>query len=324
MPYEHRLRLIETPAPSGLETCLDMFLLHQEASRHTTRTIETYRESLTTFLEFLAERDPSTGSGRRITTPDSITADAIRRFLVHLERRGLADATVHRHARCIKTFCNFLVSEELIDASPMRKVAMPKLEKKIHPPFTREEIEALLKACKGGRNKLRDTAIVLCLLDSGLRASEFLSLTVGDIDTRDGMIRVRGKGQKERWVRLGARARKAVLKHLNERKRDTTRDAKPGESLWVGIRGPLTVSGLQQALRRLAERGGVESCYPHKFRRTFALWSARSGLGAHHLRLLLGHETLEMARRYLDMVKEDVEDAHKRASPVDKFLSKGK
>ena len=302
------LRLVETPATTTLERCLEMFLLHQEASRHTPRTVQTYRETLTRFLEYLAEL--------KITAPEEITPHAIRRFLVDLERRGLADTTVHKFARCIKTFCNFLVNEELLDASPMRKVAMPKLEKKIHPPFSQEEVEKLLAACGKDFHGLRDRAIVLCLLDSGLRAAEFVSLNVGDVD-KDGVVRVRGKGQKDRYVVLGAQARKAVLRYLVGRG-----EVHPDDPLWVSNTGKrLAYDGLYQVLKRLGKRAGVWPVGPHRFRRTFAVWALRGSMDVHHLRAILGHADLQMAQRYLALVKDDIVEAHRQASPVDRFLS---
>ncbi len=303
------LRLVEAPSQPVLERYLEMFLLDQEARQHTSNTIQTYRYTLDPFLEYLSSND--------ITTPEGITPDIIRRFLVHLKQRGLSDNSVHRHARGIKTFLNFLVREELLDSSPMRKVAMPKLEKKILSPFTREDIEALLKACQGP-SALRDRAMILCLLDTGLRASEFVAMNVGDVD-KDGMVKVMGKGKKERFVRLGAKARKVMLKYLSSRK-----DAKPGDPLWVGRRGRLTRSGLYRAMRRLGEQAGVHPVGPHRFRRTFAIWALRGGMDPYNLQAIMGHADLQMVRQYLDLVREDIAEAHKRASPVDRFLSRGK
>jgi integrase/recombinase XerD len=205
----------------------------------------------------------------------------------------------------------------VLEDSPMRKVAMPKQERKIKQPFTPSDIEALLAACER-ENALRDRAIILGLLDTGLRASEFVAMNVGDVDT-DGMIKVMGKGRKERYVRLGATARKAVMRYLVDRG-----DTKLGEALWVGRKGRLTVNGLEQATRRLGKRAGVSPSNPHRFRRTFATWSAAAGIDAHSLRFLLGHESLEIARRYVEMAKADIEEAHKRTSPVDNFLNKSR
>ena len=243
------LRLVETSPESPLERCLAMFLLDQEARQHTPRTIESYRYSLTPFLEHLSDHG--------ITDPEGITADTIRRFFVRLKQKGLADNTVHRHARAVRTFMNFLEREGLIDDNPMRKVAMPKLEKKVLPPFSREEVEALLAACSKDLWGLRDKAMILSLLDTGLRASEFVALNVGDVDGKDGMIKVRGKGKKERYVRLGAQARKAVTRYLMERG-----ETRPDDPLWVGRRGRLTRGGLYQALKRLGRLAGWKTLDP--------------------------------------------------------------
>jgi len=305
MPQERLIRLV-SPEPSSLATCLDMFLLAQEAAHHTSKTLSYYRYTLGNFLSYL--------SARGVRSPEGVKATHIRAFLVSLQKQGYADTTVHGHARAIKALFSFLVKEEVLEASPMRKVTMPKLQQKILPPFSREDIEALLAACQG-EFALRDQAIVLCLLDSGLRAAEFVDMNVGDVD-RDGMVRVHGKGMKDRFVRLGAQARKALLKYLAKRK------AKAGEPLWAGQQGRLTTSGLYQVVRRLGNRAGVKDCYTHRFRRTFAVWALRGGMNVHHLRAILGHADLNMALRYLALVKEDIAEAHKQASPVNHFLGK--
>jgi integrase/recombinase XerC len=200
MEINSLLRLVPTEPSTRLATYFKMFMLHQEASHHTPKTLTHYRYTLNKFLRYLATRG--------VETPEDVEAKHIRAFLAYLQRKGYKDTTLHAHARAIKTFFNFLVNEEVLEVSPMRKVAMPKLEKKIHPPFTTEDIEALLEACQG-EYKLRDKAIVLCLLDSGLRISEFAAMNVGDVD-RDGVVKVHGKGMKSRYVRLGASARKAL------------------------------------------------------------------------------------------------------------------
>jgi integrase/recombinase XerC len=298
-----RPRLVPVEPSTRLATYFKMFMLHQEASHHTPKTLTHYRYTLNKFLRHLAHRG--------IKAPEDVKAEHIRAFLAYLQRQGYKDTTLHAHARAIKTFFNFLVTEEVLEVSPMHKVAMPKLEKKIHPPFTTEDIEALLEACQG-EYALRDKAIVLCLLDSGLRISEFAGMNVGDVD-KDGLVRVHGKGMKSRYVRLGASARKAMLHYLAKRR------AKQEEALWLGRQGRLTVNGLYYALRRLGKRAGVH-CHPHRFRRTFAIWALRRGMDVYHLRAILGHADLTMALRYLRLVEADIADAHRQASPVDYFM----
>jgi site-specific recombinase XerD len=191
-------------ANSALDLCFEMFMLHQEASHHTPRTLGFYTYTLQAFIAFLTQDG--------VDTPEGVTRHHIRQFMVHKQREGCTNSTVHGYARAVKTFLNFLVDEDVLGETPMQSVTMPKLEEKVHPAFTQEDIRALLDACQGPLGK-RDRAIMLCLLDSGLRASEFVSMDVGDVD-KDGMVRVAGKGQKERYVRLGATARKAMLRYL--------------------------------------------------------------------------------------------------------------
>ena len=226
------------------------------------------------------------------------------------------------HARGIKTWLRWLVDEGELDDSPMRRVSMPRLEKRIQPPFTPEDIKALLAACKTKTPKdLRDRAMTLALLDSGLRASEFVGLRVNSVDMRSGLVTVIGKGHKQRTVRFGAKTRQAILRYL-ARRLEATQDS----PLWIAYRtdgeerGPLTLRGLQMVFRNLGEKAGVSPCHPHKFRRTFALWCLRDGMDLHSLRLLMGHSSLAVLQRYLALAGEDIERAHKLHSPVDNLL----
>ena len=257
---------VVTPVDASLEA----FLLAQEASRHTPKTLVHYRYTVGGFVTWL--------KAQGVQDVASITPAHVRLYLVSLQKRGLKDTTQHAQARGIKAWLNWLVREGDLERSPMQRVTMPKLEGRIPPPFSPEEVQALLSACDrhtpiGARN----FAIVLTLLDTGLRAAEFVPLRVGNIDARSGLVTVFGKGQKQRQVRVGARARGAIVKMLGYRP-----GVKPGEPLWMAYegltgseRGPLILSGLQISLRRLGERAGVVPCAPHRFRRTFALWCLR-------------------------------------------------
>ncbi|MCD6518340.1 MAG: tyrosine-type recombinase/integrase, partial [Anaerolineae bacterium] len=251
---------------SPLEAAFQAFLLDREAARCTPKTLEHYQYTLGSFIAYL--------QGLGIQDVGEIAPQHIRAYLVNLQKRGLKDTTQHAHARGIRAWLNWLVREGDLERSPMEKVAMPRLEKRIPPPFSPEEIRALLSVCdrqtpKGARNY----AILLTLLDTGLRASEFVSLRIGDIDMRTGLCTVMGKGQKQRMVRVGSKARKAILRMLAFRARPAN-----GDPLWVGFdgagreRGALSRAGLQTLLYRLGKRAGVHPCAPHRFRRTFALW----------------------------------------------------
>jgi len=199
---------------------------------------------------------------------------------------------------------------------------MSRLEKRMQPPFSAEDIKALLAACCMKTAKdLRDRAMTLALLDSGLRASEFVGLQVNSLDMRSGLVTVIGKGHKQRGVRFGAKTRQEILRYL-ARRLEATQDS----PLWIAYRtdgeerGPLTLRGLQMMFRNLGEKAGVVPCHPHKSRRTFALWCLRDGMDLHSLRLLMGHRSLAVLQRYLALAGEDIERAHKLHSPVDNLL----
>jgi site-specific recombinase XerD len=273
-----------------------------------------YTYTLGTFVNWLQEQG--------IKSPADITPHHIRAYLVELQRRGLKDTSQHAHARGIKTWLRWLVDEGELDDSPMRRVSMPRLEQRVAAPFSPEEIRALLTTCNTKTPKgMRDQAMIFALLDSGLRATEFVSLAVSSLDVGSGLVRVLGKRRKQRTVRFGAQTRKAVLRYLASRDKVTS-----GSPLWVAYRkggcerGKLTLIVLEIAVRRLGEKAGVTPCHPHKFRRTFVLWCLRDGMDLHSLRLLMGHSSLAVLQRYLALAGEDIERAHKLHSPVDNLL----
>ncbi len=299
--------------PSKLDLAVRTFLLAKEAERCTAKTLAHYRYGLSGFVAFLQRQHVSEVSG--------ITPTHIRTYLLALQRRGLKDTTQHAQARAIKAWLNWLVCEGELQQSPMRTVAMPRLEQRIPEPFTREEVRRLLAACDRQTPRgSRDYALALVALDTGLRLAELASLKVGQVDMRTGLATVMGKGRKQRQVVVGAKARAAMLKML------ACTDARPGDGLWPAFNlrgervGTLTREGVRLAIVRLGQRAGVQPCGPHRFRRTFALWSLRDGMDLHSLRLLMGHADLDVLQRYLKLAGEDVEKAHRLHSPADRLL----
>lgn len=154
----------------------EMFLLDCEASRFTAHTLRFYRGRLSLFVAWCAEQDD----------PDltDLTANHLRRYLVELTRRELSSAYVHSHARALRTFLNYCVRDGLLESSPFARVQMPRLEKKILPALTSAEVKRIIAACETDR----DRAIVLFLLDSGVRASELCALDVTDVDLSTGAV----------------------------------------------------------------------------------------------------------------------------------------
>ena len=161
-------------------------------------------------------------------------------------------------------------------------------------------------------------SIACFIQSSGLLSSFFFPITRHE----SWLAVVMGKGGKQRQVRMGTKARAAIVRMLGYRE-----NADASAPLWAGYdglrgqeAGALSVHGLQTMLRRLGRAAGVEPCAPHRFRRTFALWCLRDGMDLHSLRMLMGHSSLAVLQRYLALAGEDVERAHKAHSPADKLL----
>lgn len=275
-------------------------------SRHlTVATRDYYRWRLQPFLAYLTAAGVESLAG--------IDSSHIRRYLVQLHERGLSEYSVHAAARAIRRWLNFCVSEELLVASPMRRVAMPVLGRPLLPAFTNDEIRRILTAC----HDCRDRAIVYVLLDTGLRAAELVSLNGGDVQMGTGAVLVTGKGRKQRHVYLSPASLRELRRYYRRRGappvvgpvfRAERRDERLGRS------------GLFQLMRRLARAAGVLHCKPHTFRRTFALNMLRQGCDLYTLQHLMGHEDVQMLRRYLAITDADAQAAHDRYSPVAALL----
>ncbi len=131
-----QLKVLRSSAQTQLTAAYESFILSQQAAHRSERTIDFYHEKLRPFVMWLEERG--------VTHVTGIMADHIRTYLLEQERAGRKPLTVHHHAQAIKTFCNFLVSEELLSASPMRKVKMPKVDQEILPAPNPEHVRKLL------------------------------------------------------------------------------------------------------------------------------------------------------------------------------------
>lgn len=202
-------------------------------------------------------------------------------------------------------------------------------------PFKEEEISALLKAClytrqatKKGSEKvyrkkrptaLRDTLMILFLLDTGLRASELASIKMEDVDEVSGEVSVKpinsSKKNKPRTVYIGLATKKALWKYKN-----SLDEANAEEELFRSIDNhPMNRTSVREALMKIGKRTDVANVYPHRFRHTFAIEYLRNGGDIFTLQRLLGHSSLDMVKHYLSIAQSDIAQAHKHASPVDRW-----
>jgi site-specific recombinase XerD len=197
-------------------------------------------------------------------------------------------------------------------SNPVRKVKAPKTSVEPLEPVNIEAVKAMMKVCHNNLICQRDKAIMLFLLDTGVRASELVSINLEDANPITGDILVRvGKGRKPRTVYLGSKPRKALRAYLK-----LSQDS--SNSLWITDEEErITYWGVKDIMQRRANQAKVEKPELHAFRRWFALACLRAGMDVYSLQELMGHADLQVLRRYLKKTNQDIRESHHRANPVD-------
>lgn len=311
-PQNKPQRIFRVHAATPLHIWLRDFLLDVQAANRSQATLDFYREKLQRFLTFLQTQ--------AITEPAQIQASTLRAFLVELSQERTIGG-VHAHWRAVRAFVRFLVREEAIERNPLDKVRTPQIDQELLEPVPVETVQALLSTCAKSEIGLRDRALLLTLLDTGLRASEIVALNLGDLDFNDGSIIVRrSKSRKGRIVFVGRQARRAIAAYLRTRPK-----AGSADPLWLayhttGERGRLTYHGLRDMVQRRAHTAQVKAPSLHSFRRGFALAMLRNGADVVSLSRLMGHGSLAVLQRYLKQIKEDLGEVHALHSPADTLL----
>jgi site-specific recombinase XerD len=296
----HHLQLIPQSGQRIREAYED-FILSRKAALYSPKTIQFYEETTGGFISWLLANG--------FSDPNNITVRHVRTYISKIASRRVSDATIHKHARGMKTFIRFCYSEGY--TSELVTFTMPKVGKKRHPVLSPDEVKRLVDACTTPRDK----AMILVLIDTGIRASEFLALDWKDVDIGTGLVRIRsGKGKKSRSVIIGINTRRALLAY-----RRIIPDNNNSPLFQTIENRRLRYHGLRSALRRVGKRAGLK-VGAHMLRRSFATLSLRAGINPIHLQALMGHSSLEMTRRYIQMIDDDLIDAHREYGPVDKFL----
>lgn len=263
----------------------------------------------------------------------AISSDDIRRFLTAMrERRGLGAKTIINYQIALSSLWTW-AARELGVTQVVKQVSRPRWNAPAIEPLTKTEIVAVLGACdttaswetRNGRRAvagprssgMRDRAIILTLLDSGVRASELTGFQLRDYDERAGRLHIRhGKGDKSRHVFLGASSQKAIWRYLSVRPQ--LPDSAPLFATRTGT--ALTTDNLRHMVERCAERAGIERhIHPHMFRHTFAINFLRNGGNVLELQSMLGHSNLETVKIYAKLAQVDLREAQRRASPADNW-----
>lgn len=301
----------------ALSAAIDDFLSAQEIGRGaSTHTLAAYGGDLRQLAEFLG--------ADRAQSLEQVTDRHLTRYLEKLHRAQLSARTVARKLTAIRQFFKFCAVEKSLARNPADRLELPKLPARLPKGMSHEEVQALLKAAAEGipyprdatRETLRarDRALVLLLYATGLRVSELLGLTFHSIDTEQGYLRVRGKGEKERIVPFAPAAGEALLQYLESAREKL---APQSDLLFVNYGGgALTRQGFWKLLRELASQAGIERpISPHVLRHAFATHLLEAGMNLRSLQALLGHSDLSTTQIYTHVSPARLRDAHAKHHP---------
>jgi integrase/recombinase XerD len=290
------------------------FLAYLELERGLSRnTLEAYRSDLLQFGQFLVTAN--TGA---------LEADAalLRGFITRLasggpDRSAVAPATVQRKVACLRSFYRHLRREGLLDHDPAAQLHGPKRTQRLPHVLARAEVGRLLAQPTGtDPAALRDRALLELMYACGLRASEAVTLAVGDLDLDAGVLRARGKGSKERLVPVGRQAVRAARQYL-ARGRPRLVGQRPESRLFVNRRGGgLTRQGLYKIVQRHARSAGLDGrMSPHTLRHTFATHLLAGGCDLRSLQEMLGHADIATTQIYTHLSAERLRDVYHEAHP---------
>src|SRR3954452_9224994 len=292
------------------------FLSYLELERGLSRnTLNAYRTDLLQYGGFLAARDLDALSVRPAEIGD---------FLADLAtgngRPACSASTIHRKAACLRSFYKHLRRDELIADDPTAALTAPRRSKKLPHVLNYSEVQKLFASPTGSEpTALRDRALLEVMYACGLRASETIGLELGDVDLREGVLRARGKGSKERLVPLGRQAIAAINGYL-QGGRSKLIGERHEARLFVNFRGgPLTRQGLYKIVQRHARDAGLAGkMSPHTLRHSFATHLLAGGCDLRAVQEMLGHADISTTQMYThlsgDRLKEVYFSAHPRAS----------
>jgi integrase/recombinase XerC len=274
-----------------VDAAVAAFLRHLERERNASpHTIRAYGEDLAQFQLYLRE------ALGRAPRPRDVDHLLIRGFLARLHSEGKSKASAARKLATLRTFFRYLAREGILTRNPARALVSPRLERRLPPHLSEAEVAAILAVPGDQDSSLRARAILELLYATGIRCGELVGLDLDALDMPGGLVRVLGKGSKERIVPFGGRARDALRQYLPARAR--TRPRTP--ALFLNTRGGrLTDRSVRNILKeRLLAVALRQRISPHSLRHAFATHLLERGADLRAIQELLGHASLSTTQRY--------------------------
>jgi integrase/recombinase XerC len=290
-----------------------------DARRYSPQTVRAYRSDLDRFAGFW-ERDFGEGSASK-TPLSRVDTLAVRSYLASLHRSRLASRSLARHLSTLRSFFRWACREGHLDKNPARALPAPRLPKTLPRAMTLPDTERLLAADEDAPFPERDRALFELLYATGLRVSEAAGLDLEDVDFASRLLRVIGKGNKERIAPFGETAEDALAGYLPvraaRRKGSRSADRDDGEPLFINARGGrLTTRSMARLLKhRLRAAGLPAEISPHALRHSFATHLLEAGADLRAIQELLGHASLSTTQKYTHLDAARLREVYRRAHP---------
>jgi integrase/recombinase XerC len=268
-------------------------------------TLRFYQQKLTYLVQAHGDR-----------APDTVTVQELRDLTATLQRERHWSAQQTNHfITVVKQFYNYLLAEELAEVNPSAKLKKLRLAEKLPTILTQANVQGVLAVIPANFTGTRNRAMILTLLDTGIRLNELLCLTVADVDFPYRQLRIQGKGRREALVPFSVALARVLVKYLAHRDKYALTDA-----LWVSRQGsPVSADYVTHMLRAYGDDAGIPHLHAHLFRHTFATEFLRNGGNPQMLQRILRHTSPVVTQRYIHLTETDTSTAHKTASPVEKW-----
>ena len=273
------------------------------------RTIEAYQRDLARFAEY--------AESKGMAAPVDITAKVMREYVYHLKDLGLSPASIRRNVSAIRTYFRFLTGDGIVVRDPSERLETPKRWRSLPEVLTIEEVQKLLAApTLDDKLVFRDRALLELAYGAGLRVSEWITLGLRDLLLEDGLVRVFGKGSKERLVPIGRSAIGALAVYIREQRPRLEKGEGKG-ILFLNARGkPLTRMGAWKILRGHVERAGItKHVSPHTLRHSFATHLLEGGADLRAVQEMLRHVDIATTQIYTHVDREYLRQVHKSYHP---------
>ena len=273
------------------------------------RTLEAYQRDLKHYLSFIVDKD--------IISLSNISQMHIREYIRSLNEKGLAASSIARIFSSIRSYHKFLSAENYVNENPTLILTSPKAPKKLPHVLMEEEISAIINAVvETFQYAKRDKAIIEMLYSCGLRVSELCALSLNNLYLNDDMIRIMGKGSKERLLPVGGRAKNFLNDYLIHCRPGIQKD-KGSSSVFLSRKGkPLTRAMINNILRKWSQVAGIsKSVSPHTLRHSFATHLLEGGADLRFVQALLGHSDISTTQIYTHLDKHHLKEVYQTHHP---------